>query len=196
MLSMEFKKNFDKLTTPDRNAEYATALLVPVTYIGIPTIFGLKNWKAWCVGVGVTVGLGLTLNLPGMISGGIAAGVTHLGYSYFSDEVANLFKNSKEPRGPWNFSPRDGAQQGMTAQPLNGYYHPQEYMAGLAAGPEVVTLPDGSQVYAYNPRELPAEGMSGYYNPSEQLNDGADMVDMTEHDPFMGMYNEFDMGMN
>lgn len=195
MLSLDFKKNFDKLTTPARNAEYATALLVPITYIGIPTLLNLKDWKGWLVGVGATVGLGLALDLPGMVSGGIAAGTVHLGYSYYSDEVSNLFKNSKTPRGPWNFTPRDGTAEAM-APALNGYYaDPQQYMAGLAAGPDVVTLPDGSQVYAYSPRELPAEGMSGYYNPADQLSDRADIMDYTEHDPFMSLHSQFDMGM-
>ena len=164
MLSTNFKRNLRKATTGQRVKEDMSALLVPFVYWTVPTLLGLNNWGGLAAGVGSTWLVGALLDLPGMTSGGLAVGASHVFHSYFRDEFVGVF--GKEP---WNFLADDPSQFGVY---------------GLHEGQTMLPVPDGRGGYqyvsAYEPTDMPAqgvndyyypEGMSDYYTPTDQLMD-------------------------
>lgn len=171
MFSADIQKNIKKLTTTQRMSEYATAALVPVVYLGLPSLMGLSGWKGWWAGTLSTVGVGLLFDIPGMISGGIATGLVHLGYSFAKGDIEDMINKPL-----WNF---EAAGADPTA--FADYYDSSGYMNGLS-GPETVALPDGSLVTAYTPTELPPATMNDYYEPT--MNDDSDGL-MDYDNPFL-----------
>jgi hypothetical protein len=95
MFSTDISKNIKAALKQDRIMEDASALLVPLTYIGVPTLLDFDGWAGLGAGFLATYLLGAAFNIPGMTSGAIAVASTHIAYSQFHDEITNLL--GREP---------------------------------------------------------------------------------------------------
>jgi hypothetical protein len=158
---MEISKNKTKLGrlfSREMAVEYGLAGAGAILYTGLPTAFNMQGPGAMALGLGACLALGVWLESPTLLAGGLFVAVVHLIYKYGSNLTLSWWG-----RTIWSLDPSVPSTSGT----MNDYVQYNPYNSGMH---DAVNLPNGYQALALPPADQPAP-MQGNSYPASGIND-------------------------
>ena len=151
--SFNVKANFKAGFSKNNVIDDGLALLSPVLYTTVPTLFGLSGWTGLLVGFSVPYLLGKALNVPSMCHAAVGIAGQHIMYVKGNGTVNQVLgkpiwafgetSNSLTPANP--IVPISPIIDPATGQPMKGLADYQTITAG------------GQSFAAYNPAEIASQ---------------------------------------